>query len=99
MLATMPKKKLKRTRTAKASSSKRSAGASRKTKPKPRSAKRAKPARSAKAGGAGAIDPRVLAAIGLALEDEAQESSRAAQLSQPASAWVALGRVRAVRTN
>jgi hypothetical protein len=99
LLAAMPKKKVKRSSAAKASSSKRSAGSSSQTKPKPRAAKRAKPARSAKASGSGAIDPRVLAAIGLALEDEAQASARAAQLSQPASPWVALGRVRAVRTN
>jgi hypothetical protein len=45
-----------------------------------------------------AIDPRVLAAIGLALEDELAVSERAETLAQPLSAWVALGRARAVRT-
>jgi hypothetical protein len=94
----MPKKKVKRPSSARSrTSSKRSAGSI--SKAKPSAAKRAKPARSAKASGTGAIDPRVLAAIGLALEDEAQTSARAGQLSQPASPWVALGRVRAVRTN
>jgi hypothetical protein len=48
---------------------------------------------------ASAIDPRVLAAIGLALEDEAHASDRGAELARPASPWVALGRVRAVRTS
>ncbi len=99
MLTPMPKKKVKRPSTAKSSSAKRTAGSSSKTKAKSKP-RAGKPARAAKVSATGAtIDPRVLAAIGLALEDEAQASARAAQLSQPASPWVALGRVRGVRTN
>ncbi len=104
MLGAMPKTKVKRSSTAKSRSSKRSVGtvnkanAANKAKAKttPRAAKRAKPAQPAKSRG-GAIEPRVLAAIGLALEDEANASARADLLSQPVSPWVASGRVRAAK--
>jgi hypothetical protein len=64
------------------------------TKPKTRKQTAAKP--TARKGAA--IDPRVLAAIGLALADELAVTERAETLAQPLSAWVALGRARAVRT-
>lgn len=52
--------------------------------------------RARKQGGkkASAIDPRILAAIGLALEAERVAGERADSLAQPLSSWVASGRVR-----
>jgi hypothetical protein len=91
MLRAMPKAKSKR-KPVKASS-KRSAP---KAKPKPRTAKASKPKSGARK--SGAIDPRVLAAIGLALEDERAASDRADALAQPLSAWAVSGRARPVRT-
>ena len=44
-----------------------------------------------------AIDPRVLAAIGLALEDERVAAERSAALDAGASGWLALARTRGVR--
>lgn len=97
MLGAMPKPKSKRPSTTKSRSSKQKAG---KAKPKPsaKRAQRTKSARAAKSSG-GTIDARVLAAIRLALEDDDQASARAEALAKPASPWVALGRVRAVRTS
>jgi hypothetical protein len=66
-----------------------------KAKPKSRATKAGKSTSSARK--TGAIDPRVLAAISLALEDERVASERAEALGQPLSAWVASGRTRAVR--
>jgi hypothetical protein len=66
-----------------------------KAKPKSRATKAGKSKSSARK--AGAIDPRVLAAIGLALEDERVASERAEALGQPLSAWVASGRTRAIK--
>jgi hypothetical protein len=93
MLRAMPKAKAKRrSASKKVSSPKRTAA-----KTKPRESKRAtstpKPGRRK----AAAIDPRVLAAIGLALEDERVVNERSEALMQPASGWVALGRARGVR--
>jgi hypothetical protein len=93
MLGAMPKTKAKRPSSTKSRSA--TEAPAKKAKPKA-PAKRAKPARAAKSNGG--IDPRVLAAIGLALEDEAQASARAEELARPQSPWVALGRVRAVKT-
>jgi hypothetical protein len=94
MLRSMPKAKTKRrSASKKVSSSKRTAA-----KPKPRASKSAENAPKSGARKSAAIDPRVLAAIGLALEDERVANERSEVLMQPPSGWVALGRARGVRT-
>jgi hypothetical protein len=67
-----------------------------KPKPKPRKptpVKRAKPQRKA-----AGLDPRILAAIGLALHDEQVAAQRDEQLQREASQWTILARARGVRT-
>jgi hypothetical protein len=97
MLGAMPKTKAKRPSTKSRSAAKAVRRAPAKKAKAAAPAKR-RPSRSAKAAASSRNDPRVLAAIGLALEDEAQASARAEELARPQSPWVALGRVRAVKT-
>jgi hypothetical protein len=93
MLGAMPKTKAKRPSSTKSRSAQKPARAPAK-KPKAKPAAKGK----AKSPASSGIDPRVIAAIGLALEDEARASDRAEELARPQSPWVALGRVRAVKT-
>jgi hypothetical protein len=86
----MPKAKAPR-RSASKASRKRAPAKAKPSKAKPSAAK----ARARKA----TIDPRVIAAIGLALHAEKAASDRVQTLAQPLSPWVALGRARAVRTS
>ena len=82
----------------KSRSSKRAAATSRaKRKPAAKATSKPASARSTPRAQAG-LDPRVLAAIGLALEDERIEDERARELHEAASGWVALARSRGVRT-
>jgi hypothetical protein len=103
MLRAMPKAKSKRRSASKASSSKArgsKARGSKRTaaKTKPSESKRAVSTSKSSPRKSAAIDLRVLAAIGLALEDERIANERAEALMQPATGWVALGRARGVRT-
>jgi hypothetical protein len=80
-----------------------------KPKTKSRNVKAAKPTRAAKSAARkpsasalsvssrAAVDPKVLAAISLALEDERVASERAEQLDATPSGWVAMARVRPLR--
>lgn len=60
-------------------------------------AKRATKAAVADIRASNTIDPRVLAAIGLALEDERIAEERSAVLEAGTSGWLALARTRGVR--
>jgi hypothetical protein len=97
MLGAMPKTKAKRPSSTKSRNATKAARAPAK-KAKAKAPAKRKPSRSAKSAATGGIDPRVVAAIGLALEDEARAIDRAKELARPQSPWVALGRVRAVKT-
>ena len=66
-----------------------------KTKPKPKARKA--PAKRSPAKPQG-LDPRVLAAIGLALHDEQVAEARDEQLQREASNWTTLARARGTRT-
>jgi hypothetical protein len=92
MLRAMPKAKSKGRSASKATRSK--ASSSKRTSAKTKKASKSAPSTRKSA----AIDPRVLAAIGLALEDERIANERAEALMQPPSGWVALGRARSVQT-
>src|SRR5262245_35029536 len=67
------------------------------SKPSPARAKRATKTAAAGTRASNAIDPRVLAAIGLALEDERIAAERSAALESGTSGWLALARTRGVR--
>src|SRR4051812_16915855 len=108
MLRAMPKAKPKRhlgatARTAKPSARKTRASQTSRTKrsgpkAKPSASRNARSATKASALNSAAIDPRIVLAITLALEDERVLRERAEELMQPASAWVALGKTRSVQT-
>ncbi len=61
-------------------------------------ARAAPPKRTRRTPSAGRVDPRVIAAIALALDEDRVASERAEQLERELSPWTALGRVRAVST-
>jgi hypothetical protein len=85
-LAAKPTKASKRT-------AKRAPAAKAKSSPKTRTAA-AKQATTREGRKANAIDPRIVAAIHIAIERDAAEGARAAELMTPPSAWTVAARAR-----